>query len=538
MTNSSSIRGSAQGPARKAALRLAVAATAALLPLALATTAHAKPRTATALDRPSPATAIWELEAHPGMNQEGALLDGQPALGGDTPLTGTNLGWQNDARLIGGQTAAFDGTSSYLSASPSALNTAGTFSLAAWVRLTDTSVSRVFASKAGAGHATLSMGYDKASNRWQVELPSKTGKHAKRSIARSTSAPRVGLWTHLAVVHDAGARTLTLWVDGVAEATVKNVTAVNDPSGEVRVGRGDATWWQGNLTDVRTYDRALVGQDFTGWFASDPASGGHSDTGLLHPFQVGAWDFETALPCYEENLDPTLCSAPDAGTGFGRQFALTQGSFVTDAGHRGNALALDGTHWIDDPSDSHYGEATREYARTQNNVGQPQNPVWQDGPVLRTDQSFSVSTWVRLDPAKGPQTVVSQDGVDRSAFRLAYEPDNGGQWVFGVSTGTDDSATTRATAPATGVDQWHQLVAVLDATHRQIRLYVDGTPAGAVGLNVAWQPLQAAGALLVGRSTTPTGPDGWLYGQVDDLGVYQGLLSDADVQRLFTGQAV
>ncbi len=538
MTNDSSIFDSAQGPARKAALRLAVAVTAALLPLATATTADAKPRAATTVDRPGLATAIWPLEVHPGVPQEGALLDEQPAIGGDTPLTGTNIGWQEDARLVGARTVAFDGTSSYLSASPTALNTAGTFSLSAWVRLTDTSVSRVFASKAGAGRATLSVGYDKASNRWQVQLPSKTGRHAKSSIARSTSAPQVGLWTHLAVVHDAAARTLTLWVNGVAEVTVSNVTAVDDPSGEVRLGRGDSAWWQGNLADVQIYDRVLVGQDFTGWFASDPASGGYSAPGLLRPFQVGAWDFESALPCYEEDLDPTLCSAPDAGTGFGRQLALTRGSFVTDAGHRGNALALDGTHWIDDPSDPHYGEATREYARTQSNTGQPQNPVWQDGPALRTDQSFSVSTWVRLDPAKGSQTVISQDDGDRSVFRLAYEPANGGQWVFGVGAGTDDATTTYATAPATGADQWHHLVAVLDATHRQVRLHVDGASAGAVALNAAWQPQQAAGSLLVGRSTTPAGPDGWLYGQVDDLGLYQGTLSDADVQRLFTAQTV
>jgi hypothetical protein len=128
--------------------------------------------------------------------------------------------------------------------------------------------------------------------------------------------------------------------------------------------------------------------------------------------------------------------------------------------------------------------------------------------------------------------------VDHSAFQLTYDPANGGQWVFGVPSGADDSATTHATASATGVDQWHHLVAVLDATHRQIRLYVDGTPAGAVRLNAAWQPHQAAGALLVGRSTTPAGPVGWLYGQVDDLGVYQSMLTDADVQRLFAEQTV
>lgn len=478
---------------------------------------------------------MWGLEAFPGISQAQGLADQQPALGGDTPLVGSDISWQDDALMVGGQTVAFDGTSSHLSASPSALNTADTFSLAAWVRLTDTSTSRTFVSKAGAsGRASLSVGYDRASNRWQVQMPSKIGKGAKWSVARSTSAPQIGLWTHLAVVRDATTRTVTIFVNGVAEATAGNVAAVNDSSGPVRLGRGDTTWWQGNLASVHVYDRVLVDQDFTGWLASDPASGGFNMSGLLDARRVGDWSFDNAILCYEENLlDLTLCSAPDS-TAFDRQLTLTKGTDVVFDPRRGNnALALDDTHWIDDPSDPHYGEATREYARSQTNLGEPGNPVWQDGPVLRTDQSFTVSTWVRLDPAEGAQTVVSQDDGDRSAFRLAYEPDNGGQWEFAVAAGADAAATTYATTPATAVDGWHHLVAAVDATNRQARLYLDGSLAAAVGLNEAWQPRQASGSLLVGRSTTPEGPAEWLYGRVDDVGAYQGLLSDADVQHLF-----
>ncbi len=519
-------------------LRVAVACAAMLLPVVTTTAANAVPSVTSPVDWPAPPRAVWGLETYPGISQpEAALADQQPALD-DTPLTGTNIAWQDGARFLGGRTVAFDGRSSYLSASPAALNTAGSFSLAAWVRLTDTSADRTLASKASAGRATLSVGYDKVSDRWQVRMPSKIGRGGKVSVARSTSAPRVGLWTHLAVVHDAAGHTLTLWVDGVAEATVSSVTAVDDPAGEFRLGRGDTGWWQGNVALVRVYDRPLVVQDFTGWFASDPVSGGFNSPGLLQPWLVGRWDFQAATSCYqEENTDPTLCSAPDS-TAFDRRLALTQGSLVTADDRGGTSLVLDGSHWIDDPSDPHYGEATHEYGRSQINRGEPANPVWQDGPVLRTDQSYTVSAWVRLDPARGTQTVVSQDDGDTSAFRLGYDPADGGQWVFGVTGGMDGSATTYATAPATGLDRWHHLVAVLDATHRQVRLHVDGQPAGPVGLNVAWRPRQAAGSLLVGRSSTPAGPDGWLYGELDDVGVHQGVLSDADVQRLFDEESI
>ncbi|MEU8657869.1 LamG domain-containing protein [Actinoplanes philippinensis] len=514
-------------------VRLAVACAAVLLPLATATAAGAAPPTASLAGPPAAPRAIWGLETHPWTSgPEEALSDQQPALD-DTPLTGTNIGWEDDARILGSKTVSLDGRSSYLSASPATLSTAATFSFTAWVRLTDTSVSRTLAGKAGAGRDTLTVGYDKATNRWQVRMPSKTGKGGRVAVARSVSVPRAGLWTHLAVTHDADARTLTLWVNGTAEATVSRVEAVNDPAGEFRLGRGDTGWWQGNVAQVRVYDRVLAGQDFTGWLASDPGSGGFDQSGLLTPWLVGRWSFEGATACYEEDLDPTLCSAPDS-TAFDRQLTLTRGAYVVSNGG-GNALELNDTHWVDDPSDPHYGETTREYGRSQVNVGRPANPVWQDGPVLLTGQSFTVSAWVRLDPARGAQTVISQDDGDRSAFHLGFEPADGGRWVFGL---TDGSATVSASAPAADLDRGHHLVAVLDATRRQARLHIDGTPAGTVGLGAAWQFRQAAGSLLVGRSTTPAGPAGWLFGEIDDVNAYQGALSDMDVQRLFLGQSV
>lgn len=522
------------GRARTSSLALAVAA--ALLP---AGAAEAAPRTTT-IDRPAPPTAYWSVETYPGITREQAFADSQPAVRGDTPLTPVGIGWEQDARLVGGEAPAFDGVSSYLSAASATLDSSGTFSVAAWVRLTDTSVSRDFLSKASSGHATFSAGYDKASDRWQVRMPTKTGKGAKWSVARSTSAPRVGLWTHIAVVHDAAARTLTLWVDGVAEATQTGVTGVNDPAGEFRLGRGDATWWRGNLAGARVYDRALVVQDFTGWRASDPGSGGFDEPGLLKPIQVGKWNFENAIPCYDESIDdPTLCSAPDS-TAFGRQLYLTQGAYI-DAGRWGSVLTLDGTHWIDDPSDPHYGEATREYARSQANRGEPANPVWEDAPVLRTDQSFTLSTWARLEPSRGTQTVLSQDAAGGHAFRLGWEPVDGGRWTLVVpadGTGADGGAAAVAAAPALDADLWHHLVVVLDAAHRRVLLHVDGTLVQSVALDAAWQPRQATGSLLAGRVSTPAGPEAWLYGQVDDLGAYQGAMSSADVRALFDAQRV
>lgn len=492
---------------RTAFLCATAACAAALLSLATATAAQA----ADPADRPAPPTARWLLETLPGISSDDALADMQPAVDGDASLTATDVSWQQDVRLIGSTATGFNGSSSSLSAPASALDTAESFSLAAWVRFDGTSPGRVFASKAGA----LEIGFDQARNHWQAKLGP--------AVARSVSAPRAGLWTHVAVSYDAAAHTLTLWVDGVAESTV-TVTAAADLASDLWLGRGARSWWRGNLAEVSVWDRALSAEDFTGRLVD-----GFQEPGLLRPIAVGRWDFEAAAPCYEEDLDPTLCSAPDVGTGWDRQLTLTKGSYVSSHG-AGSALALDDRHWVDDPSDPHFGEATQEYARTQHNVGDFGNPVWQDGPVLRVDQSFSLSVWVRLDPARGEQTVVSQQDGDRDAVRLAYRPAAGGQWRFQVAGAT-------VQAPATAAGEWHHLVGVLDAARRQALLYVDGAAVGVTGLRPGARLRQATDSLLVGRSTTPAGPAGWLFGEVDDLGAYQGVLSAADIHGLSLDQS-
>lgn len=449
-------------PARKLAVILA----AALIPLAPAAPAAAQVS--------SVPTAWWRLDSFPGITQAAALEDWVPSRRGDTPLTAVDISWEDDARLVGGQSIAFNGASSYLRADPSALDTAGTFAVAAWVRLTDASVSRDFFSKAG-----LSIGYDHSTNRWQA------------GPVRSLSAPRVGVWTHITAVHDAADGTLKLYVDGEGEAA-GHVPAVDDPTAEVRVGRGANGWWKGNVADLALFDRTLVGQDFHGW---------DTGSGLLTPFTVADWRFNGAVPCYEDGI-PDTCEAPDS-VAFDRWLALTRGTDIdSESSARGSFLALDDTHMSD-------GGPTREFARSQTS-GSPRV----DTPVMRTDQSFTVAVWVRLDPARGAQTVAAQDD-----FRLGYDPTNG--WEFAVPGGV-------ATAPATAVDQWRHVVVVYDALWRQARIFVDGEPAATEHLGGSYVRHDPSGALVLGR---------WLFGSLDDIRVYQGVLSWAEVQRLFVAQS-
>ncbi|MET8277342.1 LamG domain-containing protein [Micromonospora sp. NPDC005174] len=501
--------------------------------------------------RASPAVARWGLESYPGQSQSQAVADSQPALGGDTPLTPTNIGWTRDVRLLGGESAGFNGTSSSLTATAAALNTAKSFSVAAWVRLTDKSADRTVLTKDAVGNASLYFQYQKSTDRWLAQMPSATsGSSVTWWNARSSSIPQVGVWTHLTTAFDAAEHTLTLFVNGKAEATVSGVTGFNDAAWPVLVGRSGSTWWQGNLADVQIFDRVVVSGDFTGQLASDGNSGGVDEPGMLAPVLVGQWSFAGAAVCFIQDL-ADACEAPDS-TGFNRYLALQRGADVDVAGNRDNGLGLDDSFY---PEQTGSTEVTREWARSayKSGVTAPdsqgnQYTVWQQTPVVRTDQSFTVSAWVKLDRTDVTQFVLSQEATINNGFYLYYLPANGGEWKFKIlkDAATPDGGAdpTIAVTPALDVDtSWHHLVGVSDVGQRQLRLYVDGdlyvAPGGqkpsAVPFSAAWQPWQANGPLRVGSGWGNFNP---MFGRVDDVATYQGAMTDAQVLALYNSQVV
>ncbi|MFG3419262.1 LamG-like jellyroll fold domain-containing protein [Micromonospora sp. NPDC048063] len=516
--------------------------------------------------RPTPAIARWGLENYPGVDP-GPMADSQPTLAGDNSFTGGSVSWTGDLRLIRGETASFNGTSSALTTTTKVVDTTKSFSVAGWVRLNslpttdDTVVASQEATSAAGFHLGTRLVGSPLTPRWSFlmkdsDLQSSASRAAYSSTAL-TSAD-VGRWTHIAGVYDKTAGKVRLYVNGALTAEVDRTATPWSANGKFVVGRGwsfaaPGNWFKGNLADVQVYDRILVDHDFTGQSAEDPESGGFDEPGMLSAVKVGDWTFSGAQPCYEEFLDPTLCSAPEAGQ-FGRHLALTQGSNV-GAGHRDDGLLLDAVHFTEDTTDPYYGLATREYGLSQDNLGEPQNPVWQNGRVLRTDQSFSVAVWVRPSALGGTQTAVSQMGAKQSAFYLGLRERvvNGvteNRWSFSVFGADNDlNGDSKELLMMSrelneeDISRWTHLVGVHDASRRQIRLYVNGVLEANVpfsgtftGAFDATGPLAVGGGQWTPAGGTPGMVNRW-RGEIDDLGLYQGALTDTAVKILFNSES-
>ena len=163
------------------------------------------------------------------------------------------------------------------------------------------------------------------------------------------------------------------------------------------------------------------------------------------------------------------------------------------------------------------------------------------GPVLTTNQSYTVSAWVKLDSTNAYATAVAQyGGAHNSAFRLYYSPANGGRWVFGLSRNdtADLSDANGIWASASGSPTaWTHLTGVYDATAGKIRLYINGTLAATASGTVGWN---STGKLTIGSETyngTPT----WNFpGSVSDVRTYQRALTDNEANtayRLWSGES-
>lgn len=422
---------------------------------------------------PEPALARWMLADEPGVSLHDDTWNGNNG----TLIQGTlgAAGRLHTGPDVAPRTAlALDGVDDHAEL-PDLVDTSGNFSYGAWVRLTDTATDRSVLRQAGTKRHAFELRYDKAANRWLFELtkndlnPGDTGYTAPVAVT-STAAPTLDKWTHLLVSYDAGTDTMRLFVDGKQEGTgVCSVTwEANAP---VTLGGVAGKWFKGSLAEVQVWNRIM--------FAEEVAE-------FVDPLRliVGRWGLET--PFDESDFLHDLEF---------RNGASTQSGGVSSVGR----LVLDG---VDD------------YADTA-------------GPVLHTDQSFTVSAWVRLTSTGAAlQSAVSQDAADGTAFVLGQQ---NGSWVFAMR-GTDGTMQSVVSNQGAVAGRWVHLIGAYDGKAKQAHLYVDGA---AQSGSKAVSAVDGNGPLVLGRrkiSATQHGDH--LKGDVDEVRAFAGVLADVSSPNL------
>jgi hypothetical protein len=355
--------------------------------------------------------------------------------------------------------------------------------VSAWARLTDKSADRTILTRDATGYGSLYFQYQASTDRWLAQMPTATSGDIVWQNAESSEPAKTGVWTHLAAVYDAELKSLTLYVNGLADTSVEELTTFNEFTRPTLIGRSWSTWFAGDIADVRVWNRATNEAEIAEY---------------SEPRLMANWQFE-------DDSDPTIARDSSFEKNHG---SLTGGAAYTYPGYNDfgdvAAVHLDGV------------------------AAHVTSPA-----LLRTDQSFSVSTWARLTGETWNHTALSQDGEHSARFMLQ----RGNEckcWRFMMmetDTALPGVAVAEATTPAQ-VNTWTHLAATFDANTNKIQLYVGGELAGEGQLSGT--PWHAAGPFTAGRTRWDDHVSDFFPGDLDAIRVYQGVISPETVKELST----
>lgn len=429
---------------------------------------------------------ITEAQSHGAWRFDG---DGLDDSGRGRNLTiGSGLGYGTDRRGNAGAALALNGTG--CAQTGSGVRTDAEYTVAGWARLTDKSDYRSLAAQAGVARSSFYLRYNGPSDRWQFTLSGSDAEAATFATITASTATPLGAWQHVAATMDPVAKVMRLYLDGRLAAEGAIPFTPWNAQGPLLVGCAGvigSVWHQliGGIDHVGVWQGLLSDAQIARAATELPA-------GL-----VGDWQLHTNGA--EETGRSTDLVLPAGGGWADDQYGRTE-----------SAMVLDGTKC-----------ATSEAS------------------VLRTDESFTIATWVRLTAiGTGNQTVLGQDGVRVSGWFLGTRY-SGGVPYWSLMMMAGDSETTHAQmilssqAATADVGRWTHLAGVYDATSRQMVLYVNGVRAGSVAANQT--PWRAGGAMTVGCAWYAGNHVDRVNGTVSGVKAWRGALTDAQVANVHGG---
>jgi hypothetical protein len=382
-------------------------------------------------------------------------------------------------RLLGGPGASaptavsFNGSTATAATAGPVVDTSKSFSVSAWVRLASAPSSGTAVSQKGVNTSGFFLTFDQG--RWAFATHSADAVSVTTSIARSATPVAIDRWTHLVGVYDAEDNQLRIYINGELTGTAARLGAWN-ANGPLWIGKGFSQGaasgpLPGTVSEVRVWDRVLSGPELAPMAAT----------------LVGYWTMD--------------------------------GSGADSTPYARTASPVTGTvEWTEDRSQVPVSAA-----------GVTTGPGWlaTAGPVVRTDQNYTVAAWVRSADSDYYQTILCQFGTVRCSFYLQYSPPHD-RWAVvlpgndGPTVGTYYAATSAA-APDYG--EWVHLTAVINASSGVLRFYLNGVEQGRTfAVPGMWH---ASGPLRIGFMDP-----GAVDGAVDEVRVYAGVLAPSEIAKL------
>jgi len=360
----------------------------------------------------------------------------------------------------------FNGTGAYIETGRAVIPSSGDFSVEVWYYCpTGISGRREILSQGSQGNA-LYIGRDldgrlRMGDSWYdapIELPT-------------------GGWHHLALVKSS--TDTRLYIDGVFRIS-KGAPIANPATGDgLRLGSqygGYGEYWQGELDDVRIWNRVLSADEIQANFRRMPDG--------TEPGLVAAWEFD-------ENAN-NLCTS----VGSSRITCTLGGAQWTNSG----------VLWIEETP----YEEPEDYAVAFNGTG---GYLDTGTPLIPTSGDFTIEFWAVCPSSSGLRNVLSQ-GTDGHALYIGKHPDN----TLRLGDGWWDSGIV---FPIGG---WHHFALVKSSTDTVF--YLDGIARARKGSAI---PNPTAGSgLRIGAQFGSYGE--YWAGGVDDVRIWNRALDAEEIR--------
>ncbi|GAA4201792.1 LamG-like jellyroll fold domain-containing protein [Actinocatenispora rupis] len=169
---------------------------------------------------------------------------------------------------VGNGAVQLDGTDDYLSTDVSTIDTTKSFSVAAWVYLDDNTRYHTAVTQDGGTSSAFYLQYRSAPDGdcWAFGMRDADTPDGVTTVALSNDKAWLGEWTHLVGVYDDANHQLRLYVNGVLQTDIDGFSTPIAAASALNVGRGlhggQIGWyWQGQLDEVRIYQRILTTED-------------------------------------------------------------------------------------------------------------------------------------------------------------------------------------------------------------------------------------------------------------------------------------
>lgn len=457
-----------------------------------------------------------------------ALRD-DATISGATRVNTGRRGVVTDNGVTGEDKALKVGGTSYAATTGKVLETQASYTVSAWVRLDAASTTATVLGQDGTYYSPFFLGYCLAADRWCLRLADVDAATSPMDNQRvnSLDAPQVKVWTHLAAVVNTSAKTLTLYVNGVAQGSDTLTTGNWSAAGALQIGRvkfkgSYVDYFPGEVDEVTVWQDALT-PELIAREANPTDAAGKAYAELVAQYTP------------EGATGTTLTDT----SGYGNNLTLSEGASLD-----GEALVLDsealvldstaGTATASRPLVSDNGSFTVATTASVNTEALTDKPVGYRAQILgqRTATGSAWSLWVEKT-GTGSVPVLDADGypvLDDNGLPVTRTFPTA-RWYFGQLT-SNGTGTSVVSADFAVLDSEVGLVGAYNAHTRQITLFVGSDRQGEP---LAYTASVGSGEFAVGKGYADGAWGNPLSGKITDIRLWAGAVTDATQVETLVG---